>query len=61
MGVCNHRKYLPELIELVRTGALDPSRVLTQEKALRNVIEAFKAFDKREPAWVKVELQPSEV
>ncbi|MDB5096602.1 MAG: zinc-binding dehydrogenase family oxidoreductase [Cyanobacteria bacterium RYN_339] len=60
MGNCNHRKYLPELIELVRTGALDPSRVLTQEKSLRDVIQAFKAFDRREPAWVKVELEPSE-
>ena len=25
MGNCNHRKYIPRLIELVRAGAVDPS------------------------------------
>lgn len=58
MGNCNHRKYIPELIELVRTGALDPSAILSQQRALENVIDAFKSFDKREPGWIKVELDP---
>jgi threonine dehydrogenase-like Zn-dependent dehydrogenase len=57
MGNCNHRKYIPELIELVRAGAIDPSAILTQARALDNVIEAFKAFDKREPGWIKVGLE----
>ncbi|MGE5644830.1 MAG: zinc-dependent alcohol dehydrogenase [Acidobacteriota bacterium] len=56
MGNCNHRKYIPELIELVRTGAVDPAKVLTQVERFGSAIEAYKAFDKRQPGWVKVEL-----
>lgn len=58
MGNCNHRKYIPELIELVRTGAVDPAMVLTQSEPMRDVISAYEAFDAREPGWIKVELQP---
>lgn len=58
MGNCNHRRYLPQLIELVRTGALDPSEVLTQVEPMTSVIDAYKAFDKRQPGWIKVKLEP---
>lgn len=61
MGNCNHRKYLPELIELVRTGALDPSKILTQKKPLKTVLEAFQEFDRRTSDWIKVELKPTSV
>lgn len=61
MGNCNHRKYLPELIELVRTGAIDPSTILTQKKPMKTVIEAFQEFDKRNSDWIKVELKPTQV
>jgi threonine dehydrogenase-like Zn-dependent dehydrogenase len=57
-GNCHHRRYIPHLIELVRTGAIDPTRVLTQEEPLTDVIDAYRAFDRREPGWIKVELQP---
>lgn len=60
MGNCNHRKYLPLLIGLVESGVVDPASILTQHKALSSVIDAFKAFDKREQGWIKVELTPSE-
>lgn len=58
-GNCNHRRYIPTLLELVRTGAIDPSQILTQIEPLGNVIEAYKAFDTRSPNWVKVELEPT--
>lgn len=57
-GNCNHRRYLPDLIELVRSGAIVPSEILTQSEPMTSVIEAYKAFDKREPGWVKVMLEP---
>jgi threonine dehydrogenase-like Zn-dependent dehydrogenase len=60
MGNCNHRRYIPHLVELVRTGALDPAEILTQREPMTSVIDAYKAFDKREPGWVKVKLEPSE-
>lgn len=58
MGNCNHRKYIPTLVDLVETGAVDPEKILTQREPLTSVIEAYKAFDKRQPGWIKVELDP---
>jgi len=59
MGNCNHRKYIPHLVELTRTGAVDPSAVLTELHGVTDAIEAYKAFDERRPRWLKVELQPA--
>ncbi|TWB65733.1 threonine dehydrogenase-like Zn-dependent dehydrogenase [Nitrospirillum amazonense] len=58
MGNCNHRRYVPHLVELVRTGAIDPSAVLTHVEPMTGVIEAYRAFDQRRSGWVKVELEP---
>jgi len=58
MGNCNHRKYLPTLIELVQSGVIDPLTILTQEIPLSDALDAYRAFDRREAGWVKVELQP---
>jgi threonine dehydrogenase-like Zn-dependent dehydrogenase len=58
MGNCNHRRYLPHLVELVRNGTFDPAEILTQTEPMMSVIDAYKAFDKREPGWVKVKLEP---
>lgn len=59
MGNCNHRKYIPHLVELVRTGAFEPLEILTQQEPLTGAIEAFKTFDQRRPGWIKVELNPA--
>jgi threonine dehydrogenase-like Zn-dependent dehydrogenase len=59
MGNCNHRKYIPKLLQLVRCGAIDPKEILTEIEPMTSVIEAYKAFDRRQPGWVKVELVPS--
>ncbi len=56
MGNCNHRKYIPGLIELVRTGAVDPTAIITQREDMESVIDAYKAFDLRWPGWLKVAL-----
>lgn len=56
MGTCNHRKYLPRLVELVRTGAIQPSQLLTQRRSLIAAIDAYKAFDTHQAGWIKVEL-----
>jgi threonine dehydrogenase-like Zn-dependent dehydrogenase len=57
-GNTPHRKYIPELIDLVESGVIDPAEVLTQTEPLTDAIEAYKAFDRRESGWVKVELKP---
>ncbi len=58
MGNCNHRKYIPRLIELIQSGGFDPTELVTQVQPLTSVIEAYKAFDTRTPGWLKVELRP---
>ena len=58
MGNCHHRKYIPLLVDLVRSGVIDPSEVLTQVGPLTSAIDAYKQFDRREPGWVKVKLEP---
>lgn len=61
MGNCNHRAYIPRLVELVRTGAVDPAAILTRREPMTSAIEAYQAFDLRQPGWIKVELQPGSV
>ena len=58
MGNCNHRRYIPHLLDLVRTGAVDPSSMLTQVEELPSVLDAYATFDRRESGWTKVALLP---
>jgi threonine dehydrogenase-like Zn-dependent dehydrogenase len=60
MGICHHRTYLPRLLELVTTGAVDPAQVLSQREPIASAIDAYRAFDRREEGWLKVELVPAE-
>jgi threonine dehydrogenase-like Zn-dependent dehydrogenase len=59
MGNCNHRRYAPHLVELVRTGAIDPTEILSHVEPLTEVIPAYESFDKRAAGWIKVELKPA--
>lgn len=59
MGICNHHKYIPLLINMVRVGTIDPSQVLTHVEPLTAAIDAYKAFDERQPGWIKVKLESS--
>jgi threonine dehydrogenase-like Zn-dependent dehydrogenase len=58
MGDCPHRRYLPRLIRLVASGALRPSRILTNVASFAEAIDAYKAFDLHSQGWLKVELLP---
>lgn len=60
MGNCNHRKYIPHLVDLVRAGVIDPTDLLTQQAELTGAVEAYETFDRREAGWLKVELEPAE-
>ena len=57
MGNCNHRKYIPMLVDLVESGAVDPVKILTKMEPMQNAIDAYEAFDQRQPGWMKVELE----
>jgi threonine dehydrogenase-like Zn-dependent dehydrogenase len=56
MGNCNHRKYIPRLLELIRTGAVDPSAFISKLEPIDDVIDAYKHFDLRREGWLKVVL-----
>ncbi|MEJ7893103.1 MAG: hypothetical protein WKF94_10725, partial [Solirubrobacteraceae bacterium] len=58
-GNCNHRRYIPELISLVASGAVEPDQVLTQRAEMVSAIEAYEAFDSRRTGWTKVALEPA--
>ncbi len=59
MGSCPHRRYIPQLLELVRAGQVNLVQVLTEETTFGDVIDAYKRFDRREPGWIKVALNPT--
>ena len=59
MGNCHHRKYIPKVLDLVRTGRVDPLQVLTQREPITAALDAYREFDTRHPGWMKVELQPT--
>lgn len=59
MGNANHRRYYDVLIGHVQAGRLDPQKILTETEPMTGAIEAYKAFDERQPGWMKVELRPS--
>ncbi|AWN22340.1 glutathione-dependent formaldehyde dehydrogenase [Deinococcus irradiatisoli] len=60
MGNCDHRAYIPRLINLVAAGVVDPTQVLTEDESIQDAISAYQAFDKRQPGWIKVELEPQQ-
>ncbi len=58
MGNCNHRKYIPRLIDMVASRVIKPTDILSQREPLLSAIDAYKFFDRRMPGWIKVELKP---
>jgi threonine dehydrogenase-like Zn-dependent dehydrogenase len=59
LGNCDHRRYIPRLIQLVMSGVIDPAQILTQHEPLSDAVSAYKAFDTRQESWIKVELSPT--
>ncbi|HEY0240350.1 MAG TPA: zinc-dependent alcohol dehydrogenase [Friedmanniella sp.] len=59
MGNCPHRRFIPELVDLVASGVVDPSAMLTQHEPVAGAIAAYETFDRREPGWTKVALETS--
>jgi len=58
-GNANHLKYVKDLVALTRQGSLQPTKILTQNEPMTDVIEAYRQFDARKPGWVKVALEPA--
>lgn len=58
-GNCNHRRYIPEMIELVRSGVIRPEQFLTQKEPMQSAIDAYRSFAEHERGWIKVKLEPA--
>lgn len=58
MGNCNHRRYIPYLMDLVESGTVDPLKIISQVKPISSVYQAYQDFDARKEGWVKVEIVP---
>ncbi len=58
MGNCHHRAYIPQLLQKVQMGIIDPTKILTQKEPIQNIVEAYKQFDLRAPGWIKVAINP---
>ena len=59
MGNGNHPRYIPRLLAMVESGVVDPEQMVTQHEPLRDVLDAYKQFDLRQPGWLKVALEPA--
>jgi threonine dehydrogenase-like Zn-dependent dehydrogenase len=57
-GNCHHRRYLPMLIELVRSGVFRTEQFLTQKEPIVSAIDAYHTFDNHQDGWLKVKLDP---
>ncbi len=58
-GNCNHRRYMPQMIELVRAGVIRPEQFLTQKEPIQSAIDAYHSFAKHQRGWIKVKLEPA--
>lgn len=58
-GNCPHRALLPELIDIIAAGALDPARVITEQQGLVDALQAYRHFDEHDAGWVKVAIDPA--
>ncbi len=55
-GMAPVRRYLPELLDLVTSGRIDPGRVFDATVPLDRVADGYRAMDRREA--IKVIVQP---
>ncbi len=57
-GNCNHRKYIPTLMQIVSAGSIKPERIITQQQPIVSAIDAYRMFAEKKAGWMKVELRP---
>jgi threonine dehydrogenase-like Zn-dependent dehydrogenase len=58
-GQCHVHRYVPELLDHIRSGRIDPSFVVTHRLPLSQAPEAYKMFRFRQDECVKVVLDPA--
>lgn len=54
MGVCNHRAYMPLLIDWIIRNEFDVEPFITHRISLNNIVDAYTCFNVRKDDWLKV-------
>lgn len=52
-GNCPHRRFVPKLLGMVGSGALDPTTFITQLTDPMSMVDAYREFDLRHDGWLK--------
>lgn len=55
-GSCPHMKYIPRLLDLIRTGKADPSFLITHRASIDRAPDMYRLFSDRADGCVKVML-----
>jgi threonine dehydrogenase-like Zn-dependent dehydrogenase len=58
-GQCHVHRYVPELLDHIRKGRIDPSFVVTHRLPLSQAVEGYKMFRFRQDECVKIVLDPA--
>lgn len=61
MGQTNVHRYLPRLLDFIKSGKIDPSVVITHRYDLKDASEAYKTFHDKADHCIKVVLKPDGV
>ncbi|WP_122524579.1 zinc-dependent alcohol dehydrogenase [Pseudomonas viridiflava] len=59
MGQTHVQRFMPELLDYIETGRLQPEAIITHRMSLEEAATAYKIFDKKEEDCRKVILTPS--
>jgi len=58
MGQTHVQKYLPELLEMIGEGRLNPQALITHHMSLEDAVEGYRIFDEKKEDCRKVILTP---
>jgi threonine dehydrogenase-like Zn-dependent dehydrogenase len=60
MNLCNVRRYMPQLLRLIREGRLDAKAIITHRFPLEDAPKAYELFSEKKDGCVKCVLTPRE-
>lgn len=60
MGQTHVQKYMPMLFDLIESGAIDPSTIITHKMSLHDAPHGYDIFNKKEDNCIKIVLKPGE-
>jgi threonine dehydrogenase-like Zn-dependent dehydrogenase len=58
MGQTNMHKYMPQLLQRIERGEINPSFIITHRVTLDQAPEMYKTFREKEDGCIKVVMKP---